>query len=93
MSEFRIKEICKAKGLTQKELAERIGISAVGLAKAIGGNTTIGTLEKIASALGVSVSELFAAPAEGVITCPHCGKPIALHPSGVGGCPASTAEG
>ncbi|MBD5348811.1 MAG: helix-turn-helix transcriptional regulator [Bacteroides sp.] len=80
MSEFRIKEICKEKGITQKELAEKIGISAVGLAKALAGNTTIGTLDKIASALGVSVAELFEAPAAGtaVLTCPHCGKPITL---------------
>lgn len=80
MSEFRIKEICKNKGITQKELAEKIGISAVGLAKALAGNTTVGTLDKIASALGVSVSELFEAPAADsvVITCPHCGKPITL---------------
>ena len=43
-----------------KELAEKIGITAVGLAKAIAGNTTIGTLEKVADALGVDVVELFA---------------------------------
>lgn len=81
MNDLRIKELCKQKGLTQSELAERIGISRVGLSKAINGNTTIGTLEKIAAALGVEVSALFAAPAEGVINCPYCGKPIALHPS------------
>lgn len=80
MSDFRIKEICKAKGITQKELAEKIGISAVGLAKALAGNTTIGTLDKIASALGVSVAQLFEAPAQdaATITCPHCGQPITL---------------
>lgn len=78
MSEFRIKEICKAKGITQKDLAESIGISAVGLAKAIAGNTTIGTLEKIASALGVTVPELFEVPKSAVLTCPHCGQPITL---------------
>ena len=80
-AEFRIKEICKERNLTQKELAEKIGISAVGLAKALAGNTTIGTLDKIAAALGVSVAELFDAPASGAasITCPHCGKPITLH--------------
>lgn len=94
MNDLRIKELCKQKGLTQSELAERIGISRVGLSKAINGNTTIGTLEKIAAALGVEVSALFAAPAEGVINCPYCGKPIALHPSEVSGCPcASPAEG
>lgn len=81
MAEFRIKEICKERNLTQKELAEKIGISAVGLAKALAGNTTVGTLDKIASALGVSVAELFEAPkTDGTtITCPHCGKPIHLH--------------
>ena len=81
MAEFRIKEICKERNLTQKELAEKIGISAVGLAKALAGNTTVGTLDKIASALGVSVAELFEAPkVDGTtITCPHCGKPIHLH--------------
>ena len=78
MTGFRIKEICKEKGITQKELAERIGISAVGLAKALAGNTTVGTLNKIASGLGVSIAELFEAPAANaaVITCPHCGQPI-----------------
>ena len=81
MAEFRIKEICKERKFTQKELAEKIGISAVGLAKALAGNTTVGTLDKIASALGVSVAELFEAPkADGTtIVCPHCGKPINLH--------------
>ncbi|MDE6266431.1 MAG: helix-turn-helix transcriptional regulator [Muribaculaceae bacterium] len=81
MSDFRIKEICKEKGLTQKELAEKIGISPVGLAKALAGNTTVGTLDKIATALGVSVSELFEEPRKDstVITCPHCGKPITIN--------------
>ena len=49
MAKFRIKEICRDNGIT-----------AVGLAKAIAGNTTIGTLEKVADALGVDVVELFA---------------------------------
>lgn len=59
MVTFRIKELCKEKSITQKELAEKIGISAVGLAKAIAGNTTIGTLERIADALNVPITELF----------------------------------
>ncbi len=81
MAEFRIKEICKERNLTQKELAEKIGISAVGLAKALAGNTTVGTLDKIASTLGVSIAELFVAPKadRATITCPHCGKPIHVH--------------
>lgn len=56
---LRILDICKQAGITQKELAERIGLSAVGLSKAINGNPTIGTLEKIATALNVPITELF----------------------------------
>mgnify|MGYP000668317881 FL=1 len=56
---LRILDICKQVGITQKELAERIGLSAVGLSKAINGNPTKDTLEKIASALNVKITELF----------------------------------
>lgn len=48
----------------------------VGLSKAINGNTTIQTLEKIAEALGVEVAELFT-KTKPTYVCPHCGK--ALH--------------
>lgn len=58
--ELRIKELCKEKGITQKDLAEKSGFSRVGLAKAISGNPTIGTLQKVADALGVDFLELFA---------------------------------
>lgn len=75
---LRIKEIIKAKGITAKELAAKIGISEGALSLAINGNPTVETLEKIASALGVEVSELFAAPKEGVIRCPKCGTEIKL---------------
>lgn len=77
---LRIKEIIKAKGITAKELAAKIGISEGALSLAINGNPTVETLEKIASALGVEVSELFAAPKEGVIRCPKCGTEIKLNP-------------
>ncbi len=59
---LRILDICKQAGITQKELAERIGLSAVGLSKAIKGNPTKDTLEKIASALNVRITELFEEP-------------------------------
>ena len=59
---LRILDICKQAGITQKELAERIGLSAVGLSKAINGNPTKDTLEKIANALNVRITELFEEP-------------------------------
>ena len=75
--EFRIKEICKAKGVLFKELAEQIGVTDAGLRQSLKGNPTIGTLEKVANVLGVEVSELFASSGSSTaITCPHCGKDI-----------------
>ena len=59
-NDIRIAEILKSRGMTQTDLAEKMGISRVGLSKAINGNTTITTLRKIAVALGVDVVELFA---------------------------------
>ncbi len=56
---FRILELCKEAGINQTELADKIGLSRVGLSKAINGNPTISTLEKIADALDVPVTELF----------------------------------
>ena len=78
MSKFRVLELCRQKGMTQKELAEKIGMTPVGLAKAANGNPTFETLEKIAEGLNVSVSELFEPAKEGAITCPHCGKSITI---------------
>lgn len=77
-NQFRITEICKERGITQTELAEKIGISRVGLSKAVNGNTTIATLNKIAAALGVSVSDLFTPPEEKPVACPWCGKPVKI---------------
>ncbi len=71
--DFRIKELCKEKGLLFKELAQHLGITDVGLRQSLQGNPTIGTLEKIAAALGVSVPELFAPQPTNTITCPKCG--------------------
>lgn len=66
---LRVSEICTEKGITQKELARKIGMSETGLSKAIRGNTTLVTLVKIAESLEVPISELFTAkePIFGVI--------------------------
>ncbi len=75
-----IKELLKNKGVTISNLAVQLGISQASLSRALGenGNPTLETLNKIASALGVSTSELFDKPAKGTITCPHCGKEITI---------------
>lgn len=78
-----VKEVCKKKGVTLQELAERMKIKRESLSRAINGNPTVETLEKIATALGVPMWELFASPAEIAQetkgeTCPYCGQPIAI---------------
>lgn len=77
---LRVNDICKTKGITQKHLAALVGITPVGLAKSLSGNTTLATLEKIATALNVPITELFAAPSVGAasVSCPHCGKSISV---------------
>lgn len=84
ITELRIRELAAEKGLTQKDLAEKCGVSAVSLSRINNGifKPSLDTLEKIAAALGVEVSALFAAPAECVITCPHCGKTIQIKAEG-----------
>lgn len=75
---FRIKEICREKGIMLKDLAVMIGITEVGLSKSLNGNPNISRLEEIATALGVPVTELFERPQKGVLVCPHCGKEISI---------------
>ena len=58
---------------TQKELAEKLGVSEVTLSRASNGNTSLPLLEKIAAALDVEVSELFAPKPTNTIICPKCG--------------------
>ncbi len=76
---LRIKEICKEKGILQKDLAASLGVTDIALRASLKGNPTIGTLERVATALGVEITELFEQSAkDGSATCPHCGKPITI---------------
>lgn len=76
--ELRVKEICKEKGLLFKDLATQLGVSDVSLRQSLQGNPTVGTLQKIADALGVEFLELFAPAPTNAIICPHCGKSIRI---------------
>ena len=55
---MRIKEVCKEKGITVSQLAEKMGIKQESLSRAINGNPTLETLERIANALEVDVSRV-----------------------------------
>ena len=55
----RIKELCQERGITQKELAEKMGISDISLNKTLRGEyPQLQTLEKIANTLNVPIAEL-----------------------------------
>lgn len=75
---LRIKEISKAQGVSITKLAELVGITQPNMSNIANGKTSpsLDLLERIASALGVSVPELFAPQPTNTITCPHCGKLI-----------------
>lgn len=80
---MRIKEVIKEKGYTQKEFAEKLGMSTVGLAQIVAGKPSYTTLEKIADALDVEIWELLVSKDEIVgkkdglsFTCPRCGKNV-----------------
>lgn len=75
--ETRIKEVLKEKGMTAKDLANAMGVSESSLSQAINGNPTIGTLEKMAIAMGVPVVELLCTTT-GIIVCPNCKTKIRL---------------
>ena len=70
---YRIKEVCRRKGLMMKDLAEKLGMTEVGLSKSLNGNPTVSRLEEIAKVLDVDFMELFERE-DGTITCPNCGK-------------------
>ena len=78
---YRIKEVCRQKGLMMKDLAEKLGMSEVGLSNFSARsfiinlfcNPTINRLEEIAKVLEVDFMELFERE-DGTITCPNCGK-------------------
>ena len=73
---LKVKEICRDKGLTITLLAEKLNIKQESLSRAINGNPTLETLERIASALNVPVAELFEKPNDNVFQCPKCGTTL-----------------
>ena len=77
---IRIKEILKEKGITQAELAQRMGVHRVALNSTLNNpNIKLSTLEKIAAAIGCKVGDFFQDEGDGTqLVCPHCGKPISI---------------
>ena len=88
-----IKFVLKKRNMTQKDLADKLGVSKRTTTYYLNGNVTIDTLEKIASALGTTVETLVSEtplhlkdePIQQRVNttatkliCPHCGEEITL---------------
>jgi len=73
----KIKELCRERGITQKELADKLGISDISLNKTLRGEyPQLQTLERIAEVLEVQVIDLFEQKPTFKNLCPHCNKEI-----------------
>lgn len=80
----RIKDILKEKNMSVNELADILGISRQALSKQIQGKMLVETAQKIATALGVPIWQLFASPSDvagnkdGIFICPNCGARLEI---------------
>ena len=54
-----IKRVLKARGVSAKDVAEKMGITAIGLSQHINGNPSVQVLERIAEAVGCEVGDFF----------------------------------
>lgn len=77
-TELRIKELCKEKGITQAQLADKLGIQPVSFSQAIARNKfSVDRLADIADALGVEIPNLFYR-SEDFFVCPKCGARLRI---------------
>ena len=76
--ELRIKDVLKEQGMTNIALADKVGITRPNMSNIVNGKTnpSLETLERIALALQVPITDLFEQPQQNIINCPHCGGKI-----------------
>mgnify|MGYP003293332105 FL=1 len=81
---MRFKEVLEKYGITQTELAERLGINRVSVSRLFSEKNDMrsSTVIKIANAIGCSVGELYddfdEEKDKNTITCPKCGAKFEL---------------
>ena len=75
---MQIKQLIKQRGYTQKQFADKLGISLSALNQRLYGNPSLSSLQEIASVLNVPISQLFADESENTVRCPNCGTELQL---------------
>ena len=78
MLSAKIKGCIKQHDLSVQIVADRMGISRIGLSQHINGNPSVEVLNRIADAIGCSVAEFFDNPNTNSLTCPKCGTHFQL---------------
>lgn len=74
---LRIKELLQERGMTQVDLANKLGVTKITLSQNMARNNwTLGKLEEIAAALECRVVDLF--DNSYTIQCPKCGHKIEI---------------
>ena len=77
---LNIKRVFNERGLKVKDVAEKMGITPIGLSQHINGKPSVKVLENIAGAIGCDVVDFFDQKEQTVpvmkvqFTCPCCGK-------------------
>ena len=75
-----IKKKIRECGFTTQKIAEKLNISQQAVSQAINGNPSLSRLEQIASAIGITVSELVSDAPGHIIEpkqkCPYCGHDL-----------------
>ena len=75
-----IKKKIRECGYTSQQIAEKLNISQQAVSQAINGNPSLSRLKQIASAIGITVSELVddnpASHIEPQQKCPYCGHDL-----------------
>jgi transcriptional regulator with XRE-family HTH domain len=77
---LRIREIIKSKNVDITDLAKRLNVTRQTVHYYINQDekNSVDTLNRIAAALGISVSDFFERPASDTITCPKCGARLEI---------------
>ena len=75
-----IDTLLKNKKLSKTDVAKKMGLSRESLYRILSGNPTLDNINKLADAIGVSVSELFSScdGDKNTITCPNCGTKLKI---------------